>query len=199
MNVLLLTVFGILYFGISLYVFRGVKLKVKDICISGIVIAITIVLENIKIPLPTGATLPCASMVPLMVMAITYDYKVTFYAGLSLGVISMALIPGWQPVHPGQIIAEHLVCFSCLAYAGIFKSLKKQYVLFGILIAGIIKLTGHVISGVLFFSENAWDGIGAWGYSLAYNISQTVPLTIISAIVVMVLPLKNIKTGLKKD
>ena len=189
----------VIYFGISIYMVRGVKLGIKDICISGIVMAVTVVLENIIIPLPTGASLPFASMAPLMIMAICYDYKVTFIAGWALGILATFMMPGWQPVHWGQVLVEHMICFSCLAYAGIFKSLKKKYVLAGILIASAIKLVSHIMSGVLFFSQNAWDGFGAWWYSIIYNVSQNVPLSIISAIVVLVLPLGTLKKSFGKE
>lgn len=188
-----------IYFGISIYLCRGVKIGIKDICISGIVMAITLVLENIIIPLPTGATLPCASMVPLMVMAICYDYKLTFITGWALGVIVMFTVPAWQPIHPGQFFVEHMICFSCLAYAGIFKSLKKKYIILGIIIASVIKLSAHIMSGVLFFSQNAWESFSAFWYSVIYNVSQNLPLTLICAIVVLVLPLGTFKKAFRKE
>ena len=49
--------------------------------------------------------------------------------------------------------------------------------------------TGHLLSGVLFFSDYAWKGWGAWGYSLAYNLSQNVPLCLLPGVIVLLMPL----------
>ena len=105
----------------------------------------------------------------------------------------MIMVPAWQPVHWGQIFVEHLVCFSCLGYAGVFGNEKRWQMLLGIVTAVVIKFLGHVISGVIFFSNNAWDGWGAWAYSLAYHVSSKIPEGIITAIIVMLLPLAAIR------
>ena len=56
----------------------------------------------------------------------------------------------------------------------------------------------HLLSGVLFFSQNAWEGWGAWGYSLSYNISQSIPLCVLSGIIVLTLPLKGLRRAAEK-
>lgn len=192
-STLLCILFAILYFAISLYLCRGLKCTTRNLCICAIIIALTVVLEYIYIPLPTGATLPIASMAPLMLLAILCDYRLTFLSGWVCGVLALFLIPGWTPVHWGQFFMEHMICFSCMGYVGVFGVDKRWKICCGILLASCIKLVAHTLSGVLFFSQNAWDGWGAWGYSAIYNISQNVPLCILSAVVVLALPLKTLK------
>lgn len=60
-----------------------------------------------------------------------------------------------------------------------------------------IKFWAHVFSGVVFFSQNAWDGWGAWGYSLAYHLSSTLPEEIFSLIIIMLLPISTLKKAAK--
>ena len=56
-------------------------------------------------------------------------------------------------------------------YAGVFGRDKKWKVLCGVLLAIFLRFMGQMLSGVVFFSQNAWDGWGAWGYSITYHLS----------------------------
>lgn len=194
-------VFLVLYFGAAIWYLRGKKLRlgVQELCVCGIMTAMTLVLEMIRIPLPTGATMPLGSPIPLLLLAVLWDGRLAVLSGWVCAVLAIFLIPGWQPVHPMQILIEHMVCFSCLGFAGIFGTDRRWKVFCGILLASALKLCGHLFSGVLFFSQNAWEGWGAWGYSLGYNISQNVPLCIVSGIVVMALPLKALQRAVRKE
>ena len=91
-----------------------------------------------------------------------------------------------------------MVCFSCLGYAGVFGSDKRWKILCGMALAVAIRCVGHVLSGVIFYSQNAWDGWGAWGYSLAYNSSRLVE-GILSILIVSLLPLKLMRRSMRKE
>lgn len=190
--------FVLLYYIAIFIQMRGIKIKTRDLCLCGIAVTMTIVLEAILIPLPTGATISLCSPVPLMLLALLVDYRLSIFAGWVCGLLVMFLIPGWQVVHWGQIFVEHMVCFSCLGFTGIFGKDKRWKIICGILLASCLKMIGHLLSGVLFFSQNAWDGWGAWGYSLAYNLSQNVPLCLISGIIVVSLPLNTLKKAIDR-
>lgn len=193
MNTIIVICFAGLYYTLSFYLLRHLKITTRDLCLCGIVIAMTLVLESIRIPLPTGATISLCSPVPLMLLAVLIDYRLAIVSGWICGVLSMLMVPGWQLVHWGQFFVEHMVCFSCLGYAGICGTEKKHKIICGMLVASCIKIVGHILSGVLFFSQNAWDGWGAWGYSLLYNLSQNIPLCVLSAFIVLMLPLKTMR------
>lgn len=184
-------VFTVAYLGITLFLSRGLPHKTIDLCMCGIAIAMTLVLDCIRIPLPTGTSLPLASMLPLMFLAV-YNYKLAFLGGWIAGIMAMLFIPAWQPIHWAQIFVEHLVCFSCIGYVGIFGSDSKAKLLAGTVIAAALKTFGHILSGVVFFSQNAWDGWGAWGYSAGYNLSQNIPLAVICGVIFLSIPLKTI-------
>lgn len=196
MSIGITIVFAMLYYAAAIYFVRGVRLHTRNFCICGLVIAMTLLLESIRIPIPTGATIPLCSPIPLLLLALLIDSRLAILSGWACGILAAVLIPGWQPVHWGQFFVEHMVCFSCLGFAGIFGNSKRWKILWGLILASFIKLIGHLLSGVLFFSQNAWDGWGAWGYSLGYNISQNVPLCILSGAIILALPLKNIKKAI---
>ena len=191
-------VFAVVYLLATLGLCRGVKLDARALCLGGVVCALTLVLASIRVPLPTGSNITCGSWIPLMLLALVYDYRLSILAGWVCGLLAMILIPGWQAVHWAQIFVQQLVCFSCLGYAGIFGSEKRQKALCGMVLAVFLRCCGHVLSGVIFYSQNAWDGWGAWGYSLAYNLSSRLPAGILSIVIVSLLPLKLLRRSALK-
>lgn len=191
-------VFAVVYLLATLGLCRGVKLDARALCLGGVVCALTLVLASIRVPLPTGSNITCGSWIPLMLLALVYDYRLSILAGWVCGLLAMILIPGWQAVHWAQIFVQQLVCFSCLGYAGIFGSEKRQKALCGMVLAVFLRCCGHVLSGVIFYSQNAWDGWGAWGYSLAYNLSSRLPEGILSIVIVSLLPLKLLRRSVLK-
>ena len=186
-------VFAIGYLAATIWLCRGIRLSARDLALGGMVCALTLVLACIRIPLPTGSNITCGSWIPLMVLALIFDYRLSMLAGWVCGVLAMILIPGWQAVHWAQIFVQQLVCFSCLGYAGVFGSSKKWNAVLGMAFAVFLRCCGHVLSGVVFYSQNAWDGWGAWGYSLAYNLSSRLPEGILSILIVSVLPLHSMR------
>ena len=191
-------VFAVVYLLATLGLCRGVKLDARALCLGGVVCALTLVLASIRVPLPTGSNITCGSWIPLMLLALVYDYRLSILAGWVCGLLAMILIPAWQAVHWAQIFVQQLVCFSCLGYAGIFGSEKRQKALCGMVLAVFLRCCGHVLSGVIFYSQNAWDGWGAWGYSLAYNLSSRLPEGILSIVIVSLLPLKLLRRSALK-
>ena len=191
-------VFAVVYLLATLGLCRGVKLDARALCLGGVVCALTLVLASIRVPLPTGSNITCGSWIPLMLLALVYDYRLSILAGWVCGLLAMILIPGWQAVHWAQIFVQQLVCFSCLGYAGIFGSEKRQKALCGMVLAVFLRCCGHGLSGVIFYSQNAWDGWGAWGYSLAYNLSSRLPEGILSIVIVSLLPLKLLRRSALK-
>lgn len=178
---------------------RGLKLNTRALCLGGVICALTLVLATIRIPLPTGSNITCGSWIPLMLLALVYDYRLSMLTGWVCGILAMILIPGWQVVHWAQIFVQQLVCFSCLGYAGVFGSDKRWKAVCGMALAVFIRCCGHVLSGVIFYSQNAWDGWGAWGYSLAYNLSSRLPEGILSILIVSLLPLKLMRRTMCKE
>lgn len=186
-----------IYHAITIYNVRGIKFNVKNLCVGAVTCALTLILASIMFPLPTGAVITCGSLLPIMVLSAVYDSRLAIICGWACGILSLILLPVWQPVHWAQIAVEHLVCFSCLGYAGKFGG-KKVSLLCGAILAVFIQLCGHTISGVIFYAENAWDGWGTWAYSIIYNFTSRIPEQAVSVLILMALPLNRIKKAIKK-
>ena len=193
---ILVAVFTVAYLAVTVWLCRGIRLTARDLCLGGIVCAMTLVLATIRIPLPTGSNITCGSWIPLMLLALLYDYRLSMLSGWVCGILAMLLIPGWQAVHWAQIFVQQLVCFSCLGYAGVFGSDKRWKILCGMALAVAIRCVGHVLSGVIFYSQNAWDGWGAWGYSITYHLSCKIPEGIATTAILLALPLNTIKKAI---
>lgn len=192
-------VFAVVYLLATVWLCRGVKLNARALCLGGVICALTLVLATIRIPLPTGSNITCGSWIPLMLLALLYDYRLAMVTGWVCGILAMILIPGWQAVHWAQIFVQQLVCFSCLGYAGVFGADKRWKAVCGMTLAVFLRCVGHVLSGVIFYSQNAWDGWGAWGYSLAYNLSSRLPEGILSILIVSLLPLAFMRRSMMKE
>ena len=191
-------VFAIVYLPTTIWLCRGVKLDARALCLGGVVCALTLVLASIRIPLPTGSNITCGSWIPLMLLALVYDYRLAMMTGWVCGILVMILIPGWQAVHWAQIFVQQLVCFSCLGYASDDGTDKRSKMLCAMALAVFIRCCGHVLSGVIFYSQNAWDGWGAWGYSLAYNLSSRLPEGVLSILIVLLLPIGLMRRTLRR-
>lgn len=190
-------IFTVTFWVVTLRLCKGVELGIRNQALCGLTCALTLVLECIIIPLPTGSSITPGAIVPIMILAVCYDYRLAFLTGWVVGILSLILLPLWKPVHWAQFFVEHMICFSCLGYAGVFGITHKRKILVGVLVAILLKASAHIISGVIFFSQNAWDGWGAWGYSIAYNLSSNIPEGIIGIVVLMTLPVSVFKKLLK--
>lgn len=193
------TIFTVGYLLTTLWLCRGLKLNAKNLALGGIICAATVVLATIYIPLPTGSAITAGSWIPLMLLALVYDCRLSFVAGWVAGILVSVLLPLWQPVHWAQIFVENLIAFSCLGYAGIFGGGKRTKILAGCLLAIVLRFTAQVLSGVIFFSDNAWDGWGAWGYSITYHLSSKIPEGAATTAIILALPLKTLKQTVKGE
>lgn len=138
--------FCVTYYAVTLLLLCGIRFTTKDLCLCGIAVAMTLVLDSVRIPLPTGATFPLCSPLPLMVLAIMTDHRLGVISGWVCGIMAMLLIPVWQLVHWGQFFVEHMICFSCLGYVSIFGTDKRWKLLCGLLLASVLKICGHLIA-----------------------------------------------------
>ena len=190
---LLTGIFVILYYGYSIRVLKGIRFRARDLTVCGLIAALPVILEIFCIPLPTGASIPMLSPVPILLMSLVYDRRQAILTGFVVGLLVMLFVPGWAPVHWAQLFVEHLVCFSCYGYASSFGSENRLQIICGLLLSYILSIFGHTMSGVIFFSQNAWSGWGAWGYSVVYNFTEYIPLFILCTIVVLLMPLKQLR------
>ena len=190
-------VFAVVYLLATLGLCRGVKLDARALCLGGVVCALTLVLASIRVPLPTGSNITCGSWIPLMLLALVYDYRLSILTGWVCGLLAMILIPGWQAVHWAQIFVQQLVCFSCLGYAGIFGTDRRWKIVAGTTLAVVLSVLSHIMAGAVFFAQYAWDGYGPWAYSILANLSGHGTEGLLTILVVAFLPISRLRRAVK--
>lgn len=190
--------FAVCYLGTTLFLCRGFRFNTRSMCYGALVIAMTLVLSCIYIPLPTGASITLGSWLPLMILALVYDYRLSMLAGLFCGMLAPFLLPGWSLVHWAQYFLEYMAIFSCMGYAGVFGHDKKSRIILGGSLAVLLRIAAQVLSGVIFFGQYAWAGWGAWGYSLVFHLTAKIPEGILSILILLALPLGYLARLVKK-
>ncbi len=190
--------FTVCYLGFVLWHCRAFRFNTRSICYGAIAAAMTMVLACIYLPLPTGASISLCSWLPLMVLALCYDDRLAMIAGLICGMAAPFVLPGWSLVHWAQYFLEYMAIFSCMGFAGIFGHDRKSKIMLGAVLAIVLRFSAQVLSGVIFFGQYAWEGYGAWGYSLLFHLSGKVPEGILTVLVLMALPLDRFRKMLKR-
>ena len=86
-------------------------------------------------------------------------------------------------VHPIQFVMDYPLPFALLGLAGFFKKLP----LIGVIIGIIGRFFSHFISGVVYFSDYAPEGMSPVLYSAVYNATYLIPSMVVCAIVIYIL------------
>ncbi len=197
MTNLIATVFTLCWLTFILWQCRGLRLNARSLSYGAIAGAMTMILSCIYLPLPTGASISLGSWLPLMVLALCYDHRLAMVSGLLCGMAAPFVLPGWTLVHWAQYFLEYMTIFSCMGCAGLFGRTKGKMVL-GALLAISLRFWAQVLSGVIFYGQYAWEGFGAWGYSLLFHLSGKVPEGIITILILLALPLDRLSKIAKK-
>ena len=172
------------------------KENVSKLTLTAVMIALSTVLSVIPaIQLPFGGKTTFASMLPVMLVVLKYDFKWGLFTtflysviqlGLSLGkVLSWGLAP---IVLIGCLLLDYILPYTALVLAGSFKARGRAGVIGGVSLALVLRYLFHVLSGIVL-----WDYItemGFWGavvYSLGYNATYMLPELVITLIVLVAL------------
>ena len=171
--------------------------KTRMITESAIMIALSVVLSMITIfKLPQGGSITAASMVPLLIISYRYDAKWGLATAFVYSLISMVM--GFYPPPVTTfinyllvVLLDYVVAFSVLGLASFFsKAIKGNRILsigFGSFVAVFCRLICHVLSGVLIWGSYAPEGMSVWVYSITYNGSYMLCVTIVSSVVMCLL------------
>ena len=148
----------------------------RCIALAGICVALSFALSYIKIfSMPQGGSVTLASLLPVMLFAYIYGPKKGLFVGFIYGALQAMQDP--YIVHPAQFVLDYPMAFASVGFAGVFANLKAldrapqvKFIL-GAVIAGALRFSAHVLSGVFAFGAYAVDAgnNNFWAYSTAYN------------------------------
>ena len=165
------------------------KFSTRMLAEIGVAVALAVVLNFLKLwRMPQGGSISL-EMLPILIVAFRWGAGAGIFSGLAYGLLQLMF--GAYIIHPVQLIMDYPLPYMILGVAGLF-SIRKDGVLkplrmfWAVLVAGILRLIVHILSGVIFFGSYAPEGQNVWIYSTVYNASFLIPTTIVTYIVVLI-------------
>lgn len=174
----------IVAFGVVLMCFTTkVKWNAKMLAYAALCIAISFVLSYIRLlKMPQGGSITPASMLPIMMFAYAFGFGPGLICSMAYGVLQMfqdMYIVGWV-----QATLDYVLAFGSLALVALFRGWKSPLNFsVGVVVAGIVRVFFHVLSGVVYFADYAPEGMDPLVYSLAYNLSSVGVDALICAVI----------------
>jgi len=166
------------------------KLDVKTLALIGITVALSVVLNAIKIyTFPQGGSITLGSMVPVIFLSMVLGVPYGCLAGFLFGLLDLILDP--FVIHPIQVLLDYFLAFGLLGIGGIFKNNK----ILAAILSVSCRFVCSVLSGVVFYSSFAGDQ-NPFIYSIIYNGSYLVPELIITIVILYFLPIERIKKSI---
>lgn len=183
----LLTLIACLLIFLLLIKSKDIKFDTKMITTIGIALALTTVLNMLKIyKFPQGGGITIGAMVPIILIAFAYGPLVGMLTGFLFGIISLFIDP--YILQPVQVLFDYPLPYMALGVAGFFKNHKIS----GAIIAIFLRFVCHFTSGVVFFGSYAPEGMSPIIYSLFVNGSLIAADGIICIIILTLLPINRL-------
>ena len=185
----IVTIATILLYAASLFYLRQVKLDTRNLCFIGLIAALTVIFHNIRVPLPTGAAIFFFGMLPIMLLSFISGPPCAILCGIISGLLLAVFAPGWQPIHPLQMVVENMGAMMGLGFAGVFGWDKRWKIFAGSLLGVFLNSLFRMLSGVVFFASFAPEGMGPWAYSFGYHITSRPIEGAMAIAVLLILPI----------
>lgn len=191
-KVLLAVILVILLVGAAYFASKGKKekkLSVKQLTFCALSIALGTILSNIKLfHFPTGGSITLFSMLLICLPGFLFGLRAGIMSGVAYGVLQLLIDP--YVLYPMQLVVDYILAFGALGLSGLFR--KSENGLVKGYIAGVLgRFVFAVISGWIFFGSYAWEGWGALPYSLAYNAIYIFAEAALTAIILLIPPVKK--------
>jgi thiamine transporter len=163
---------------------------------GAMMVALAFVLSMIPLySLPWGGDITCFSTLPLFVMSLRHGCRwgvgtaaVYSLAQLMQGMGNVALVKTWW----GMVLCallDYVLAYTVLGFAG---PVARRFgrpaagLAAGIALTGLVRLLCSWLSGIVLWSDYAWEGWPVWAYSAAYNAAWCLPdLAIVLAAAVL--------------
>ena len=154
----------------------GKKFDAKQIAFAGICVAMSFTLAVLKFsPVQYGGSITLASFVPIMIYAYVYGVTDGLLVGLIHGLLNFIEDP--YILTPATLVFDYLLAFMSVGVMGFFGKMQRKEkgcmpLVLGAICVFVLRFTSHLISGMIFFSQNAvWVDFPAWATSNAFVYS----------------------------
>lgn len=177
---------------------RKKKFDTKSLAFAAICLATSFVLSFIKItPVPSGGSITLASWVPVLIYAYAYGAPKGFLVGIIFGLLNF--ISGPYILTPFTFILDYILAFAMVGLMGLARKFNRSLltnVVLGTVIAVVARFVMHLISGMIYFAEDAiWVDLptpNAFVYSLIYQLVYIPGDAVICLAVLIILAKSNV-------
>ena len=183
---------------------HGKRPSARQIAFASAAIALAVVTSMIKLfEMPFGGSVTLCSSFFIVLIAYWYGPAVGMMAGVAFGLLQFVLGPyiislpqvvafgllqfvlGPYIISLPQVLFDYPLAFGALGVAGFFYH-RKHGLLIGYIAGMAARLFFHVLSGIVFFADDAPAGMSALAYSLAYNGSFLAAEAAITILIMMI-------------
>lgn len=129
-------------------------------------------------------------MLPVMMFAYAYGFGPGILCGVAYGILQMFQDPyivGWV-----QAALDYILPFGLLALVALFRKWDSPLNFsVGVIVAGVVRVICHVLSGVVYFADYAPEGMDPLVYSLGYNLTSVGVDALICAVIGFIPPVRR--------
>jgi thiamine transporter len=192
-NIVLFLIIVLLFIAMAAFTGNQKKFEVKQLAFSAMAITLAVVTSFIKFArLPYGGSITLFSMFFICLIGYLYGVKAGVLTGIAYGFLQLILEP--TILHPIQLLMDYPIAFGCLGLTGAFSN-SRQGILKGYILGVFGRYVCHVLTGYIFFSMYAPEGMNPMIYSLGYNATYIVP-EMIATIALLLIP--TVQNGFKE-
>lgn len=199
-----LSVFGVVLLLVVIFALSCTSKKrftAKKVALAGVCAAASFVLALLKFkPVKYGGSITLASFVPILIYAYAFGAREGFLLGLIHGLLNFIESP--YILTPATFIFDYLLAFASVGVMGFFGKMPRKEkgclpVLLGAIAVFSLRFASHLVSGMIFFLNDAvWVSFPNWAtgnafiYSLVYQCVY-IPLDAVIAITVLLFLCKS--------
>lgn len=181
----------IVLFAIYIIEVKKVKFNTRIIVLISLFATLGYILNIIKfVRMPQGGSITLFSMLPVMLISFKYGKGVGLTSGILFGLLK--LLDGAVILHPIQFLLDYVLSNMVLGFSGMFGYRTKINMFMGCFISGFLSVMLSVLSGVVFFSRYAPEGMNKWLYSIIYNFSSSGVEVILTSIIILFIPINRL-------
>ena len=172
----------------------------KQLVFSAVALALGFIASYIKVVhMPWGGSATLCSMLFVTLVGYWYGPKIGLTAGFAYGILQFIQGGSDYILSPVQVLTDYIRAFAALGLSGFFYK-KANGLLKGYLLAIFIRGVFHSIGGYLYWMDYMPDSFPkslAAIYPIAYNYSYILAEGIVTVVILLLPPVKNVMTRVK--
>lgn len=173
----------------------------KQLVFSAVAITLGFAMSYVKIlHMPWGGSATLCSMLFITLIGYWYGPKIGLIAGFAYGILQFIQGGGGYILSPMQACFDYIVAFASLGLSGVFYK-KEHGLIKGYIFAIFMRGLFHSIGGYLYWMDYMPDNFPkslTAVYPIAYNYSYIIAEGIITIVILLMPPVKNAMSKVKK-